>query len=650
MTIRRIFGTGLLAVGTACLAPLHAADASPWRALPEDTVVMVRVADGSGAAEAFQTTRLGRLLLDDERLTRLQELINQMAGTELAQADAKLEEYGLSREDLFTLFSGDFGVGVVLEPAPVKMPGDGAAAEPQPAPPAGGEAAPMEPDDDPTAVGLAWMTPGEEVVGKLVNLIDRVVTEETTDGTQLAREDVQLGGVDVIHLTRRQMITDYDWDDEKGEPVERTTLGDPEHLYVHVAGGRLLMAVAEDRHHEALQTHFGDFLANQGGSGGFADAIDAVPGMQTTRPQGTDIVEIVANLEPAWNIVRGLDDNVGNMDPATFLQKSGLEKLAAARMVMTLDGDLLRNNFFMAAPAPRTGFLKLLDQPELDAAPPAWVTADAMQFVSMGFDAEATLATIRELAVAMAGPQAAQGFAMADAQVGGMFGVPDLATLLAGLGDRVSIVYLPVDLEGVTDPQTLAQKMNRFAIVWDLENVDLWTRVVQMGGQMLMGQGLPATMATREGWTGYDVNLAGMGPGAQTPPMGLYAGFDKLVFSLGEGVPDAVLPGIEAPPETGLADSDLAARAAELVGTDPAWAWSMSDLRVQMVNMMEVVSGMADAAAAQGGPDAMGFSAFIDILPTGAELGEAVGISASRSAVTDEGLTIDVVSEVPQAE
>jgi hypothetical protein len=147
----RLFAAVIL---IAALAPaLRAEDAKPsWACLPEDTVGLLRIPSGNKAADMLRTkTRIGALLFDPQRIAKVRAAMTKEGSDNLEEATETLGRYGLKLDDVYKLFEGEAGAGVVL------------------------------PSGDPRLVAvLAWLEPEEELTGRLMTALDKVLEENKT--------------------------------------------------------------------------------------------------------------------------------------------------------------------------------------------------------------------------------------------------------------------------------------------------------------------------------------------------------------------------------------------------------------------------------------------------------------------------------------
>lgn len=130
-----------------------------------------------------------------------------------------------------------------------------------------------------------------------------------------------------------------------------------------------------------------------------------------------------------------------------------LEGLGPALYTAGYDGRRWRTETFVAAPAPRTGLAALLDAPALTADDLAIAPASASWVGAASFDLGRLMDLIRE-AVNAAGPEAADPFEDALAQVSGMINADVENQLIRGLGTSWTLYADPLavgdGLQGVT--------------------------------------------------------------------------------------------------------------------------------------------------------------------------------------------------------
>ena len=598
----------------ACLtAALVGAELPTWHALPAETVVVVNAPSGQAFLKQLEATRLGALITAEERLEGFFEMARGDDPAAAARVDELLAELELDAGQLSKFLAGQAGMGMVL----VNTDDDGA----QP-------------------VVIAWLEPEGDLAERLRRLID--VQLEMQDGPEdqrTVRFDQPLGEFDVTVLVTPQLVSSYQYNEATDDFVETTEVGEPAHVMYLQHGGRLLMARAESEVPlTVLEETFGGFLQNLSGdgTGGVAEKVLSDAALQAALPDGEPAIECYLNLSPIWTML-AIEDPA----EADNITAMGFDSVGCGALVMSLEGDVLQANGFMAAPAPRTGIPAMFDLPQLDAVPAGWAPGDINEYTHMGLDLPMLYSQIKQLVIAIEGPQANNQFQAMEAGAMGFIGT-DLNTLLAAFGNQLSFVGYKIDTP-VTDLEADVVQSS----AWTLSVVDeaVVRGALNAVGTMLMAQGGGMFAPVDEqGFTGFRT----MGnPDMGMPEMGIYLGAGHLLFAMGEGVSTEAMNSLSSPPDvsTNLANSEAVARAHELLPPQASILWGIQDAGKQLGQLMDAMRNFVEMASfdSQGNEAAMVFN----LLPEREEIENAFGVSTSQVRMTDGGLVLETRLELP---
>ncbi|MGH7134136.1 MAG: hypothetical protein ACREHD_00260, partial [Pirellulales bacterium] len=288
----------------------HAEDAAAsWTALPDETVLIVRVPGGQSFIEALrQQTKLGTVLLGAERLNRLVEIIREQSPQKWDSLREALGRVDLKPDDWKGLFQGELGAALTVE---------------------------LRDDRTPLLVVLGWLEPGEELGPRLIAALGSALAEQPDAPTTAKRKDIELAGHDVMHV--EAPLTDISMpdlpDEGSGEASEeelqkrvekfkarlkeaKRVEVDRLHVFVSRLGGRIVWACTipqasdevrkkSDAEREAIDWDtlsgleeatavFGRYLTAHEGAGQPPKLIHA-PGLEASLPGGTPLVEIMAD-------------------------------------------------------------------------------------------------------------------------------------------------------------------------------------------------------------------------------------------------------------------------------------------------------------------------------------------------------------------
>jgi hypothetical protein len=646
---RRAWIVGLaIALATPWAA---AAELRPsWECLPADTAFMVRV---PGLGEFWKTiqerTKFGAVALGPKRLEGLWQAIASIQDDEgewsLEQYEESLQKYGLETSDLVKVLDAEFGGSLVLRHRDKKTP---------------------------LAMMLAWLEPGNEGAGKLLAAIRQQLEESADEEHAPKRTDIELAGHEVMMTAIPVIELDMDGVDlpDEGEfdeaaldaLVERMKNAKAQktgerYTFVAVMDGRLLVGSGlttfadpegdadEAAGVEEMRRIFATFLeAHSGGGEPALAGVYREPAIAAAALPGMPLVEIVAMpsvLVSVLNAESGLDEATVQARLATV----GVDDIGSVVLRQNFDAGRWKATMAMTLPAPRHGFLEILDQPCDASEVPAFVTREVAEFGQLSLDLGAAYKTVRQLLLAQAeGEQVANMYSVADMQSQAWLGV-DVATVLSGLGTRHWFLTFPPQIAEVLAKARAADESgeevstvaDRLAAVWQIADegpyVKLLGRLAQLAGG---GQ-----LEEEQGFKGVRI------PGGAA----FYVGRGHLVMALGEGVLEKTLAAIRTPPQgdTSLRESDVPRRAAELLPARPARGYGVSDA-TRTGGSLGMLRDLAEAMEPDDIEDESMRGVFValkDLLPSAREMEGMFGIGTTLLRMTDDGLLYETAWEMP---
>lgn len=628
-----------------------AADLRPsWECLPADTAFMARV---PALAEFWKTiqsrTKFGSVALSPKRLEGVWRALSMVQDDEgewsLEKFEESLEKYGLATDDLTRIGDGEFGGGLVLR----KRDGQ-----------------------EPLAMMLVWLEPGEEVAAKLVAAAQQQLAEAADDEGAATRTDMELAGHEVMMVTTPVMELDVDSIDipegqdfdeadvdalvEKFRQAKSEKVGE-RFAYVTVTGGRLLIGAGltkfedpdgnadEATGAEELRRIFGAFLEAHaaGGEPALAGAYRE-PAIAAAVPPGVPLAEMMVMPTVIFSAVAGEsgqdDDTV-----RTKLADVGVDDLGAIALRQHFDEGRWRATMAVTLPSPRHGMFAILDQPCDASEVPAFVTRETAEFNQVSLDLGKAYDTIRQLLLAQVkGEQVANMFSVADMQSQAWLGV-DVETVLSGLGSRHWFLSFPPQVAEAMAKARAADEageeinpvVDRMAAVWQVADEEPYGKLIGRLAQLAGG----GQLEEEQGFKGIRI------PGAAA----FYVGRGHLVMAIGDGVLERTLAAIRTPPQgdTSLRESDVPRRAAEILPARPARLYGVSDSSRtggSMGTLRELMAAMEpddiDDEQFRGA-----FEALKELLPSAREMEGMFGIGATLIRMTDDGLLYETAWEMP---
>lgn len=672
--VRHGFLLAIVAVTSFASSRASAADLRPsWECLPEQTAVMVRLPQPQEFVTALRTrTKFGATVLGAERLERVWKLFvdkfrRDGAGDEFDSWEQELEKYGLERADLTAALARDVGFGVVVAPRDEGRP--------------------------PLQVMLIWLEPGDAAAERMFAAVKQMLEERADEGESAPkRVDLEMAGHEVVWMQERVMglnlgeivIEAEDDEDvngqvealqeriEKAKPVQTGV----SHSFVTRIGGRLLVgqtvpstavanggaggaggggdggdggpggAGAGDRDWDAesgvedVKGIFQRFLAAHAADGGAPVAeLFAMPGVREALPEGLAAIDVMVDPRVFVTAFGGTGPEAE--EGRRRLASVGLDAIGPFVWRQTLDGGRYHNGMFVSMPAPRRGLMRILDQ-ECDACePPSFVTSDATDLTQFSLDLGKAYQTVREVMVAAGGEEAGNVFTVAEMQAQGWLGL-ELPKVLSALGSRHWMIAYPSKIADAVAAGRAAgnagqqlNAANRGAIVWQVADEAPFLKILQQLAPMAGSE-----LKEEQGFRGIRIPN---GPA-------VFVGMNHLVVGIGDESLEKTIAGIRNPPAgaASLREGDWMRRAAALLPLDPVRMFSVGDATKtggMLGNLREIAVNMEPDDVPEEYREL--FAGLKETLPTAADMEGMFGASAATMRMTDAGLAIRSVWEMP---
>jgi hypothetical protein len=655
---RQGFLLAILALPSFAGSQASAADLRPsWECLPEQTAVMVRLPQPQEFVAALRTrTKFGATVLGGDRLERVWKLMVDKFGPD-GGGDTfdgwkkDLEKYGLRPADLTAALAHDVGFGMVVVPRDAGRP--------------------------PLQVMLVWLEPGDDAAGRMFAAVKQMLEERAGEGESAPkRVDLEMAGHEVVWMQERVMGLDVggiagDAEDDKevGEQVAelqeriakaaRVQVG-VSHSFVTRIGGRLLigqtiptspvLAVraagdgprdweAESGVEEAKGI-FQRFLAAHAAAAAAPLAeVFAMPGVREALPEGLAAIDIM--IDPRVFMTAFGGNGAEAEEGRRRLASVGLDAIGPVVWRQSLDGGRYHNGMFVSMPAPRRGLMRILDQDCDPSQPPSFVTSEATDLTQFSIDLGKAYQTVREVMVAAGGEEAGNMFTVAEMQAQGWLGL-ELPKVLSALGSRHWLIAYPSKIAAAVAAGRAAgnagqqlNAANRGAIVWQVADEAPFLKILQQLAPIAGG-----TLAEEQGFRGIRVPN---GPA-------VFLGMNHLVVGIGEESLEKTIAGIRNPPagEASLRESDLMRRAATLLPLDPVRMFSVGDATKtggMLGNFREIAAAMEPDDVPEEYREL--FAGLKGLMPTAADMEGMFGASAATMRMTDAGIALRSVWEMP---
>ncbi len=634
----------------------HAAELRPsWQCLDDETVAVLRIPQPRQAFDTLRTrTKLGSVVLQHERLEKLQQFVRKASDGGVEKFEQRLAEFQLKLDDLPELLSGEAGLALLISPR-------------------------QKQDDDPLVVLLAWLEPGEDVATRLFAAIGKAEEATKDESHPIQRVDLELADHPVMLLKAPR--TEFEdpasvdstppagkmtpaerkaWDEQRRAQLAKAKKiqTGQQNVFVCRLGGRLLMATtfAEPGALEPDVKADFDALTNvEQATGVFARFLAAhasteakgvqrwleTPGLRAALPEGVGVYELLVNPASLWKLAI----DAAPEDVLKTLKSLGLDQVGPLAMRSALVDEQLHIGSFASLPAPRKGLLALVDQQPLPNEPPEWVSNNVVSYSHVSFDLVQLYKTAKQISSAQLGDRARQGFAALEAQFQ-LFLQTDPETLLGSLGTKHMMLSLVPKLAAGNGDAKLGDphaNLNlhgaaeqRVAMVWELKDEALWKKVLQAVGPLV-----GAKTVEEQGFEG----LRSTG----TLAAGAFVGRGHLVIGLGSDVIEGTLNSLRNPPqgEASLRGSAVFRRAQALIPHEPGLAYSITDGSRYGTMLEEWTNLMAHMPNGLSGEEQPLFDALRQLIPSAKELEGAFGVTTSVSRVSPQGISNREVTELP---
>ena len=656
--VRHGFLLAIVAVTSFASPRASAADLRPsWECLPEQTAVMVRLPQPQEFVEALRTrTKFGATVLGAERLERVWKVFvdkfrRDGAGDKFDSWEEELEKYGLERADLTAALARDVGFGVVVVPRDEKRP--------------------------PLQVMLIWLEPGDAAAGRMFAAVKQMLEERADEGDSAPkRVDLEMAGHEVVWMQERVMGLDLGEvvieaeDDEEvngqveaiQERIEKAQLVQTglSHSFVTRIGGRLLVgqtippsgvvaeggAVDGNRDWDAesgveeVKGIFQRFLAAHTAGGGAPVAeVFAMPGVREALPEGLAAIDLMVDPRVFVTAFGGTGEEAEA--GRRRLADVGLDAIGPVVWRQSLDGGRYHNGMFVSMPAPRRGLMRILDQDCDPSEAPSFVTSEATDLTQFSLDLGKAYQTVREVMVAAGGEEAGNMFMAAEMQAQGWLGL-ELPKVLSALGSRHWMIAYPSKIADAVAAGRAAgnagqqlNAANRGAIVWQVADEAPFLKIVQQLAPMSGSE-----LKEEQGFRGIRIPN---GPA-------VFVGMNHLVVGIGDESLEKTIAGIRNPPagESSLREGDLMRRASALLPLDPVRMFSVGDATKtggMLGNLRDIAVNMEPDDVPEEYREL--FAGLKEALPTAADMEGMFGASAATMRMTDAGLAIRSVWEMP---
>lgn len=564
--------------------------ASNFESLPKSTVLNLRLPDGSAAAAALKKTQAYALFSDPKRWQAVTALIKKNAGSDFDDFMEALAVFNLKPEDFSQLFVGETGVALALH-------------------------APAEGTNEPMVSGVLYLNPEADLADRLMQAIDQVVVlNQNEDGVaKIVRNDYDVGEHAIIELSSE--------DEDASFFINRS--GNAITIFVGVEQGL-------DATKQFIVEHL-DARAGDGNADGFAQTVLNTPGLADVIPSGQTLFEMTFNPQVLIDLIPENEIATPAMGGAEVRQALGLHCFKPCIMALTIENNVLHSVGFMGCTSPLEGIARLLEFPEIEAGPAAWVPKDLVSYSHFGLNLQHTYRVVTETIAGIMGPAGAAKIQEVN-NAPMLFLGTDLETFLGNFGDKiVGIDYGKKAPEGAAANPMMGTFAERVAIVWDMNDTTALKQALPLLQQQAAMFGGMA--AEEQGASGVRFNMSMMQPGLEG---GFFVTDDKMILALGVGVTELILSSVQnpAPLAETLAASQLLKDANAILAPKKGFIYSLQDTNATMVAEFDATHKEFERLS-QVNPDLGIFNA---VMPKGDEVEGMLGVGTQHAYRDADGL------------
>ncbi len=610
----------LLALCLSTTAP--AAETKPiWHALPEQTVLALRAPRTGEFCDFMMQTKVGQVFFSPSRCQSALSMIKMAAGDELTEAEAAMKEWGFTLDDIDALFSGSCGAALAVYPAPAA-------------------------DDDPVVVGYGWIEPGEDLLTRGKQALERLATMLEQQAAEADPDNAREPDFAMLETTIDAI------------PVTQLRIDNEASCFLFTEGGRALAVIGERRHEDRVKQAMADLLIARGapGAGAFAAAIEASPAIQSLRAYDLPLVECFGRAKALYAALPMLEP----LGPEGITLQQIIDGLGLSncdRFALTMGADsagVFTTGMFAEMPAPRDGIPALMDQMPIAATPPAWLSKEAIGYGKISCDVASIYNGIKDMVLAIASDQEARnGFLNVEMQAKGMLGA-DMDTVLAAFGQEVVMVNLPIteapDAGMAAGPEMPTQS---FAMAWPMNDQQIAKKLLGLAGNFLGMMG--AVPIDEQGFTGHRIPHP-QGNGTMAT---LMEGAGHLVICVGNQVDTRMMSMLANPPapEDSFLQSETYAAAKRFLPREEGVMVGVTDAEAATVQTLKLLKTQLRSFAqlmmmqgAQAMPPGMGPETIVSLLPSESELAGTLGVSAGTAWMDSAGFTYLGHMDLPLAD
>lgn len=615
------------ALGFLMPATLSGQDQSSiWDALPAETLGAVRVDFNADFVERMKSeTKFGEILFSAEKQDVFGKIVQALMASGADELPQGLEKYGIEIDELSQVISGDSGIAVI-------------------------DAIGDAPDE---ACLVAWLTPAEDVSDRFWEAFLSWIDELSEDEDMLRVVEFDLDGYTAINVQRPNFTFDEDFiesSDDEGEfktAFDNALLVNQDGRIVITASSDEVDAEGLDDHTRWLEDQLAMLLDGSGARDGFAESLEQSMGARYNPTPDEDIF-----LEAAGSLTRLMEKAEQSMPPREYQQMTmvtdmlGVGSINSGVIRLSLGQQVVRTYGFLDWPEPRRGVIRAIGQSNEPMDPPAWVPSSVTTFRQMHFDL-AEIFRVAEEEAMKTFPQSRASFDLARQQVDGLIQAP-LEELLDGLSTTQYVIQFAPDVEALADDEFSDAEVEPTALVWDVQNQEMWARLMQSLGAFASMANMKPT--DEQGFEGFRI---------ESPLVegGIVVGRDKLVFALGPETLESTLSAINNPPSgrNAYRNSDVFEAAQDVFDMRRATSTEVTD-----GNQMMKLARQAFAIAAEqitafeeeygseyGDEGNAALKLLVDLFPDEDETDGILGVVVTEFVIDEDGLTVQSINEMP---
>lgn len=561
---------------------------SPWNSLPDNTGFAMRVNNSKEMMETLKKeTKYGKLLLNDAKIAEMKDKIYDIFGGDKGASSMikKMNKIGLEPNDFTELLNANLGIAFTN----VKMH-----------------------HGKPNVNLFLWAEVSSELKKKLqASFLKEENTEYVifeVEGGKVYQDDK---GQLSVAFTEDYVVLSGLMDFDKNAPSDQKK------------------ALLEEGKKSLVQL----LTAMNGDGTGAIEELNEASGFNSVKADGLTFIDVFVNGEPFKSF---------NPMVKMFLNPLGLDKIRKANLQYSYKDNKFVTTGFIEAPERNVGLAQLIEQPEIDFKPPAWVSKDVESYTVGSLSLSKVLDVAIQSGQMFQPAMTEQYVTMANQQLQQVLGV-DVKTFVEAIKPTMHAVSYGFEDIQIGETSIPSQS---YALILDFENAEVLEKLYGFVAQMTPQAQGAVKVVEEQGFKGFRIS----NPASPGVEFSLFLSQGKIIFSQGKLATERTLANIKNPPspQQQLVNSKLYKKMKNETASQPGIVHTYSDGNRQMKESATVLSQLVNNPFMN---KEAGFRKLMDLallfLPKDGESEGLVGYTMGTMYLNDKGVVIKGETEFP---